>query len=63
MPATLGDRLHDGIRRVQAYGRLAIEALGGAPERPVIAWEDDESGEQGQLFAPRLEVVDGSAEE
>jgi hypothetical protein len=58
MPATLGDHLHDGVRRVEAYGRLAIDALGGAPPRPVIAWDEDGDGpSQGQLFAPRLEVI------
>jgi hypothetical protein len=62
MPATLGDHLRDGVRRMEAYGRLAIDALGGAPPRPVLDWDDDEKGGpsgQGQLFAPRLEVIRG----
>jgi hypothetical protein len=42
MPTTLSDVLDDGIRRLAAYGALAIEALGGVPPRPLIEFDDIE---------------------
>lgn len=43
MPTTMEDRYADALRRVAAYGALAIGLLGGAPDRPVVefATEDD----------------------
>ena len=41
MPTTLADGLDEGIRRLAAYGALAIEALGGVPHRPLIEFDDE----------------------
>ena len=29
-------------RRIEAYGRMAVEVLGGAPERPLVEFEDED---------------------
>lgn len=42
MPTTLGDRYDEMLLRVAAYGDLALECLGGAPERPVVEFDNDE---------------------
>jgi len=41
MPTTLGDRYDELIQRLTAYGELALERLGGAPERPLVEFEDE----------------------
>ena len=51
-------RYADALRRVSAYGAVAIGLLGGAPERPLVefAEEDDDA-------VPRLPDRAESAEE
>lgn len=41
MPTTLGDRYDEMTRRLAAYGELALERLGGAPERPMVEFDED----------------------
>lgn len=36
MPTTMGERYDFMVPRLRAWGELAIDALGGAPERPEI---------------------------
>lgn len=42
MPTMLSSRYDWMVRRLEAYGRLAVEALGGAPERPLVEFEDED---------------------
>jgi len=42
MPNMLSNRYDTLLKRLEAYGRLAIEALGGAPERPMVEIDDDD---------------------
>lgn len=42
MPAHMLDTYDLALRRLGAYGELALEALGGAPERPFIEFPEDE---------------------
>jgi hypothetical protein len=62
MPATLADRYDLALRHLAAYGALAVDRLGGAPERPEFTFDDEEA--DASLFdpVPRLEVVDGGEE-
>jgi hypothetical protein len=41
MPTTLADAYDDGLRRLSAYAALALEALGGAPKRPLVEFDDE----------------------
>ncbi len=59
MPTTMAERYELALRTLDAYGRLAVERLGGVPDRPVVVIDD----EIPVLEAPRLEVVDVVAEE
>ena len=66
MPATLADRYHDSLRRIRAYGQMALEALGGAPEPLVLSWPEGEEPPAGAgdlLKTPQLEVVGRDEEE
>lgn len=66
MPATLADRYRDSLRRIQGYGKMALDALGGAPEQPVLSWPEGEvpPADAGELLAtPHLEVVGSESEE
>ncbi len=62
MPTTLAERYDLSLKHIAAYGALAIERLGGAPELPIFQFEEEE-GEPGLLEPPRLEVVEGLAGE
>ena len=44
MPASLSDQYGRFLHRLAAYGAQAIEALGGAPERPLIEFDEDGDG-------------------
>ena len=60
MPATLADRFDLALKHVTAYGALALERLGGAPELPKFEFpEDAEPVADGPVSVPRLEVVEG----
>lgn len=50
MPTTMGDRYDWMLTRLQAYGELALEALGGAPERPLVEFEDAAEDEAARLL-------------
>ena len=50
MPTTMDDRYAEALVRVSAYGALAIQLLGGAPERPLV--EFAEQAETVSLLAP-----------
>ncbi|MBX2796069.1 MAG: hypothetical protein KTR31_00330 [Myxococcales bacterium] len=63
MPATLAERYDLALEHISAYGALAIERLGGAPELPVFSFDDDGDEQGGLLQPPRLEVVEGFAGE
>ncbi len=41
MPTTLADAYRDGLRRLAAYGDIALDALGGVPPRPLVAFDDE----------------------
>lgn len=41
MPTTMDERYADALVRVSAYGALAIQVLGGAPERPLVEFAED----------------------
>lgn len=41
MPTTLDERLQKALVRIHGYGTLAIAALGGAPERPVVEFVEE----------------------
>lgn len=62
MPTTLADRYDVALQHLAAYGALAIERLGGAPERPIFTFEDDAADASLFAPAPRLEVVEGGEE-
>lgn len=59
MPTTLGDRYDEITQRLAAYGELALERLGGAPERPMVEFEE-EGEEQAALLLefPILRAAD-----
>jgi len=42
MPTSLGDAYRWQLRRLEAYGAQAIDALGGEPERPVLDFPDED---------------------
>ncbi len=66
MPATLADRYRESLRRIHAYGQMALDALGGAPEQPIVSWPEGEEppADAGQLLkTPQLEVVRSDDEE
>jgi hypothetical protein len=42
MPTMMSSRYDWMLRRLEGYGRLALEALGGAPERPLVEFEDED---------------------
>lgn len=42
MPVTMSVTYDMGLNRLKAYGELALEALGGPPERPLIEFPEDE---------------------
>lgn len=50
MPTTLGERYDWFLERLTAYGHLAIEALGGAPDRPMVDFEDRAENEAASLL-------------
>ena len=52
MPTTLSDAYDDGLRRLAAYGALAIEALGGTPPRPMVEFADEVDDEELVVEAP-----------
>ena len=37
----LADAYRDGLRRLAAYGDIALDALGGVPPRPLVAFDDE----------------------
>jgi hypothetical protein len=41
MPTTLADAYSDGLRRLAAYASIALDALGGVPPRPMVAFDDE----------------------
>ncbi|MEO0600640.1 MAG: hypothetical protein AAF211_04335 [Myxococcota bacterium] len=59
MPTTMTARYDVALRTLDAYGRLAVERLGGVPDRPFVVIDD--------AIAPvepgRIEVVDAVTEE
>lgn len=59
MPGTMAERYDLALRTLDAYGRLAIERLGGVPDRPFVVIDD----EIPPIATPRIEVVDGLSEE
>lgn len=42
MPTMLSSRYDWMLRRLEGYGRLALESLGGAPERPLVEFDDQD---------------------
>lgn len=50
MPTTMGERYAEALTRVAAYGALAVQLLGGAPERPLVEFEEE--AETLSLLAP-----------
>ena len=60
MPTTLSDVYSDGLRRLQAYGQIALDALGGAPPRPLVAFDDEV--DEAEALAPLDALVDGAEE-
>ena len=58
MPTTLADRYDSALKHISAYGALAVERLGGAPELPVFRFDEDED-DTSLLAIPRLEVIEG----
>lgn len=61
MPATLADRYDAALQHLRAYGELALESLGGAPELPFF--EFDEPDEAPGPDGPKLEVLEGRGAE
>jgi len=59
MPGTMADRYDLALRTLDAYGRLAVERLGGVPEKPFVVIDETIP----EVEAPRLEVLDAPAEE
>ena len=59
MPATLRARYDLALQHISAYGALAVDRLGGAPELPSFRFDEDEEAELVQQ--PRLEVLEGEA--
>lgn len=62
MPTTLAERYDIALKHIAAYGALAVERLGGAPELPIFRFEDEDE-DDGLLAVPRLEVLEGATEE
>jgi hypothetical protein len=50
MPTTMDERYRDALVRISAYGALAVQLLGGAPERPLVEFAED--AETVSLLAP-----------
>ncbi|MEZ4317800.1 MAG: hypothetical protein R3F61_09860 [Myxococcota bacterium] len=44
MPTTMGDAYRWQLKRLEAYGTQAVDALGGEPERPLIDFPDEIDG-------------------
>ncbi len=42
MPNMLSSRYDWMLKRLEAYGAMAVEALGGAPQRPLVEFEDED---------------------
>ena len=62
MPTTLEDSFDEGLLRLQAYGALAIEALGGVPVRPLVefAEEDEDDVDETVVEADEVKVSSDS---
>lgn len=52
MPTTLGDRYDALLNRLMAVGARAVDALGGAPERPLVDIE-----EETKTLTPSTEIL------
>lgn len=61
MPTTLSDVYADGLRRLRAYGDIALDALGGAPPRPLVSF-DDEVDDEAVVAEASLPAVDPAEE-
>lgn len=59
MPTTMAEQYDLAVRTLDAYARIAIERLGGVPEKPIVVIEDDPP----PAPAPQLEVLDAESEE
>ncbi|MEN0065820.1 MAG: hypothetical protein AAGA48_27015 [Myxococcota bacterium] len=58
MPTTMAERFDLALRTLDAYGRLAIEQLGGVPEKPFVVIDDAIT----PVEPPQLEVLDVAEE-
>ncbi len=56
MPTTLSERYLWMVDRLRAYGNQAIAALGGAPPRPLIEFEDAEETPEPLVGADGLPI-------
>lgn len=63
MPTTLADALDDALMRLQAYGALAIEALGGVPVRPLVEFAEDIDDDDLVVEADEVVQSEDSGEE
>jgi len=59
MPGTMAERYDLAVRTIDAYGRLAIERLGGVPDRPFVVIDEAFV----EVDAPMFEVLGEPAEE
>ncbi len=63
MPTTLAEQFTDQLRHIAAYGALAIEALGGVPERVVIEFEPEPEDGAEPPALPNFEVLSGDRDD
>ena len=69
MPVTMSVTYDMGLTRLKAYGELALEALGGPPERPLIEFPEDEDSAadpavaEGEADSPAPEAEPDESEE
>ena len=60
MPVTMSVTYDMGLNRLKAYGELALEALGGPPERPLIEFPEDEDEAADSAAAEAEDESEGS---
>jgi len=62
MPTTLADAFDEGLLRLQAYGAMAIDALGGVPVRPLVEFAEDVDDDEIVVEADELRPADAGEE-
>lgn len=62
MPTTLADAFDEGLMRLQAYGAMAIDALGGVPVRPLVEFAEEVDDDEIVVEADELRAPDAGEE-